>query len=61
MKKFDFTINEFWKRSGAPIYDLSTDEEIDHKRLTEIKDLEVLYFEPWKDGIGVELESEDKE
>lgn len=72
MKKFEFTLQEFWERSRCPIFDAKTGKRIDDKVMLANKDLEVLSFEPissfdarlkiWVvDGIAVTLESEDDE
>lgn len=72
MKRFEFTLQEFWERCDCLVFDAKTGEQIDDKVMLANKDLEVLSFEPkssydkrlkmWTvDGIAVTLESEDDE
>ena len=61
MKRFEFTLKEFWERCMDPVYNADTGELIDSEKMLENKDLEVLSFWICKDGIGVKLENEDME
>lgn len=72
MKRFEFTLQEFWERSLCPIFDAKTGKRIDDKVMLANKDLEVINFEVFiqydeilktriAKGIAVTLESEDME
>lgn len=72
MKRFEFTLQEFWERSLCPIFDAKTGKRIDDKAMLANKDLEVINFEVFiqydeilktriAKGIAVTLESEDDE
>lgn len=56
-----FVLREFWERTTTPIYNIVTGELIDGKVMKANRHLEVDYFDFYKDGIGVKLESEDEE
>lgn len=61
MKRFEFTLKEFWLRSMEPVYNLDTGELINATKMNEGRNLEVVAFWAYKDGIGVKLENEDME
>lgn len=56
-----FTLEEFWLRSMEPVYNLDTGELIDTTKMDENRNIEVVAFWIYKDGIGVKLENEDME
>lgn len=69
MRRFEFTLQEFWERCDCSVYDMTTGERIDDKKMLENKDLEVISFGAkchfengvWlTDGIEVLLETEDE-
>ena len=69
MRRFEFTLKQFWERSNVPIFNAETGEHIDAKQMLEKQDLEVTsfgvkaHFEKgvWlMDGVEVYLESEDE-
>ena len=64
MKRFEFTLQEFWEKCMDPVYNADTGELIDSEKMLENKDLEVLAFWIRSDGIygiSVKLENEDME
>ena len=61
MKRFEFTLQEFWERCMEPVYNADTGELINSEKMLENKDLEVLSFWNRSDGISVKLENEDME
>lgn len=56
-----FTLEEFWLRSMELVYNLDTGELINATKMNEGRNLEVVAFWVYKDGIGVKLENEDME
>ena len=56
-----FVLREFWERTATPLYNTETGELIDAKVMKVNRHLEVEYFDFYKDGIGVKLESEGEE